>query len=307
MKIFSRLLILKHTHPYMSDATDDQDSDSDSDDAAYLSSERDCARRLHLKYNLFYSTRGGDKWDKSSMDPECVSVLRENTMVSLANIAGALDLSQLDDELQIELYSHGLLHWSICPSTEARDPLSTLADTSTLSAQRLAIETLSKMTIKEINVDLILHTVDKMRPWIHSLIQILCTEWLPRRDEQTIRELAIVLLTAMAKSGNQLAAQSIAKHASSLLTFIEDFEENARRIYQHHQHHHYHLDEDALGTTVEMLRRTAKCLLYVTQFSQENSRFIVKFEQRLLDLITSSFVDAKVSQLLAEVLFHCSK
>ena len=114
---------------------------------------------------------------------------------------------------------------------------------------------------------------------------------------------------------NQFAARSIARHASSLLTFIEDFEETARRIHHHnhqqqhhhHHHHHNHLDEDALGTTIEMLRRAAKCLLYVAQFSQENARFIVKYEQRLLDLITSSFVDPKVSQLLAEVLFHCSK
>jgi hypothetical protein len=134
---------------------------------------------------------------------------------------------------------------------------------------------------------------------LDSLVHILCTEWLPKRDEQTLRELALVLLTSMAKC-DQFAARSIARHTNSLLCFLEDFEEHARR------HHPPDFSEDALGTTVEMLRRTAKCLLYVAQF-KENARVVVKYEQRLLELITSQFVDAKVSQLLAEVLFHCSK
>lgn len=331
MKIFSRLLIVKHTHPYIStSSTNDstaQDDDNQSEennendteseiysdeDEEYLSSENECARRMHTKYNLFYSSRDNEsssdtEW--TSVESECVAILRENTLVTLANIAGAIDLSKLDEDAQIELYSHGLLHWSICPSTEARDPLPTLAETSTLSAQRLAIETLAKMTINEVNVDLIIHTVNKMRPWLDSLIQILCHEWLPRRDEQTLRELGIVLLTAMAKC-DQFAARSIARHTSSVLTFLEDFEENARRLHLHHQQHHHHhvLDEDSLGTTIEMLRRAAKCLLYVAQFGgPEAARLVFKYEQRLLDLITSQFVDAKVSQLLAEVLFHCSK
>lgn len=349
MKIFSRLLTIKHTHPYVRhksragaeidcdnatgerssssssssniscappdqcDSTD-EDADESSDEGCYLHTELDCARRLHKRYNLFYTGSRRQRQRQrpfGDVDPEYVALLRDNTLVSLANIAGALDLSKLEDEALIKLYAHGLLHWSICPSTEARDPMPTMAETSLISAQRLAIETLSKMTINDINVDLIMHTIEKMKPWLDSLVQILCQEWMPKRDEETVRELAIVLLTALAKC-DQFAARSIAKHAACLLTFIEDFEENARRIHLHHQqqqhhHHHHHLDEDTLGTTVEMLRRVAKCLLYVTQSSIENARFIAKFEQRLLDLITSQFVDAKVSQLLAEVLFHCSK
>lgn len=126
LKIFSRLLIFKHTHPYISfgaasssncgdtvaatkashdsddgdgGASESESDMSDSDEGSYLQSDRDVARRLHIKYNLFYSKAsnkvGATSDSISSIDPECIFLLRENTLVSIANISGCLNLSQL--------------------------------------------------------------------------------------------------------------------------------------------------------------------------------------------------------------------
>jgi AT-rich interactive domain-containing protein 1 len=150
-----------------------------------------------------------------------LQALRENTLVTVANIASTLNLNTLEEPV-IELYTHGLLHWSICRSNDAQDTLCTLSETSLLSPQRLALESLSKMTINDINVDLILSSVSNMQPYLETLINLLCTEWLVRRDDQTLREFSVVLITALAKC-DPIASRLIAKHCSFLLAFIEDF------------------------------------------------------------------------------------
>jgi AT-rich interactive domain-containing protein 1 len=242
---------------------------------------------------------------------EGVNLLRENTLVTIANIAGQLKLNSLNEDV-IQLYAHGLIHWSICKSNDAQDPLTTSSETSTLSPQRLAIETLSKMTINESNVDLVLATIARMPSFLHTLVNVLCAEWLVRRDDETLREFAIVLVTAMAKC-DQFAARAIAKYVSFLIGYIEEFEEQTRRLSSSssssssssHVNNSNSSLEDSLGTTIDMLRRCANCIMYLAHFN-ENISQIVKFEHRLLDLTTSQYVDHKVVQTLAQVLFYCS-
>jgi len=165
------------------------------------------------------------------------------------------------------------------------------------------------MTINEINIDLILTTMSRMQPYIDSLINVLCGEWLIRRDDETNREFSIVLATSLAKC-DQFACRSIAKYSSFLISFIEDFEEMARvnRLVNNNvqfQQNDSNINEENLGTTVDMLRRCSICLLYLSAYN-ENIPFIIKHENRLLYLITSPFVDFKVGQTLTEVLYLCS-
>jgi hypothetical protein len=328
------------------------DSESDIED----DSELDAIRNLVHKGLFFDLSKSkikkastntiGDSENRRAIDAtdscwwwECVLLLRENTLVTIANIAGALNLISLEEEV-IEMFAQGLIHWSICRSYDAQDTLSTLNETSLLSPQRLAIEAISKMTINESNVDLILTTILNTPKCLRMLVSTLCNEWLLKRDEQTMREFAIVILTALAKC-DQFAARYIAKHASLLICFLEDFEEIARRytlinpnnqylllsasknISAHQQHqlnssnHSIHnsalgemmtlsnLNEENLGTTIDMLRRCANCIMYLSVYN-ENMPLIMKHESRLLDLITSQFVDYKVGQTLAEVLFYCT-
>ena len=296
LKVLARLLILKHRHKIVLSGGDEHTLDE----------ELGCIKEL-MRKNLFYTENMPEPAVNNEWWCESVQLLRENTLVTIANLAAALNLNSLDEDV-IELYAHGLIHWSICKSNDAQD---TCQDSAWLSPQRLAIEALSKMTINEINVDLILATMSRTKPCMDSLISILCSEWLVKREDETNREFSVVLVTAIAKC-DQFAARSIARHASFLIAFIEDFEEQARRHSLIHLPsssggvvYDSNINEEHLGTTVDMLRRCANCLMYLANYD-ENIPFIVKHEHRLLELITSQFVDFKVSQTLAEVLFYCS-
>lgn len=322
LKILARLLILKHSHnifipknsEYEENELDDDNSEPDLNQHEYLDEEFECIKELNNK-SLLYKVKNKSKRASDSAEEwwwECVSTLRENTLVTVANLAGAINLNGLDEDV-IELYAHGLVHWAICKSNDAQDALPTIADTSLISPQRLAIEALSKMTINEINVDLILATISNMRPYLNMLISLLSAEWLVKRDDETLREFAIVLLTAMAKC-DQFAARLIAKYASHLITFIEEFEEQTRRIalthpnasiFQNPQVYDSNINDEHLGTTIDMIRRCSSCIMYLAVYA-ENIPHIMKHEHRLLDLTTSQYVDFKVVQTLAEVLFYCS-
>lgn len=331
LKILARLLIFKHKHKIVinknknsdikchsnnnfesmdyQDHHQEEEQEQDDVDNEFYDQELNCIKEL-MKKNLFYENNSNNNNSNSNGEwwSECVQLLRENTLVTIANLSASINLNNLDEDI-IELFSHGLFHWSICKSNDAQDSMSSQSDTSLLSAQRLAIESLSKMTINEINIDLILTTMSRMQIYVDMLIQILCSEWLIKRDDQTNREFSIVLVTALAKC-DQFAARSIAKYSSFLISFLEDFEEIARlnrllnSSYLPNQYES-NINEDNLGTTIDMLRRCSNCLMYLALYN-ENKPLIIKYENRLLDLITSPFVDFRVCQTLTEVLHSCS-
>ncbi|NWH97809.1 ARI1B protein, partial [Tichodroma muraria] len=56
---------------------------------------------------------------------DCLEVLRDNTLVTLANISGQLDLSAYTESICLPILD-GLLHWMVCPSAEAQDPFPTV-------------------------------------------------------------------------------------------------------------------------------------------------------------------------------------
>jgi len=232
---------------------------------------------------------------------ECVQQLRENTLVCLSNIAAVLNLNNYEESV-IKLITNGLMHWCICKTPEALDCFATLPDTSAISAQRLAIETLSKMTITEINIDFVLATANQRQ--LESFFESL-SDWLSKRDDETLKEFSIVLLTSIAKC-DQFASKLIVKYCSLLIRFLEDFEEQSKQL--HHSQYaalHHMTNEEVLGTSVDMLRRCANCLLSLA-LVPENVDKILKYEDRLLELIMSQFIDCNVTQKLAEVLYYCS-
>ena len=257
--------------------------------------EHDCESKIELNNEWWW---------------ECVHLIRENTLVTISNISGAINLNNYD-EMIIKLFIDGLIHWSICKSSDAVDVLITLPDTSTITAQRLAIESLSKMTIFDVNIDLMMATISPVG--LDNLFSIL-SEWLIRRDEQTLREFSIVLLTSIAKC-DQLSTKLIAKYFSLIVTFLEDFEEQARILLSQHHHHHHNpyyyynsfdngiFNEDNLGTTNDMLLRCANCLVYLSLVA-DNISIISKYQERLLDLSTSQCIDYHVSKRIAEVLYN---
>ena len=63
---------------------------------------------------------------------DALYALRENALVILANITGKMKLIDYPQEVSITLLE-GLVHWAVCPSSQAQDPLPTMSANSVLS------------------------------------------------------------------------------------------------------------------------------------------------------------------------------
>ncbi|CAF0919497.1 unnamed protein product [Rotaria sp. Silwood1] len=267
---------------------------------------------------------------------ECVLNVRENTLVTLANIAGALVLDTFDSDLLYTLID-GLLHWSTCYSGEAIDSL----HSSLLSAQRLAIEILTKLSVHEMNMDFILATPPFYR--IVSLFHVL-TDWLivddinggisnwhppsltssthyytnmSRPTSHIQREFAIVLLNALIRC-DTLASSVIARipyAISLLLNFLEDYEMKTNELMVRYgpdyvirlttQPSNIQHAEQILFTTGDMLKRAATCLLSIVSYT-DNIKMVKRYEDRILNLSTSHVIDSNVGRVLTDVLHYCS-
>ena len=267
---------------------------------------------------------------------ECVLNIRENTLVTLANIAGTLVLDTFDSDLLYTLID-GLLHWSTCYSGEAIDGL----QSSLLSAQRLSIEILTKLSVHEMNMDFILATPPFYR--IVSLFHVL-TDWLivdditggisnwhppslqssthyysnlSRPQTHIQREFAIVLLNALVRC-DTLAAGVIARipyAVSLLINFLEDYEIKTNELMARYgpdyvirlttQSSNIQQAEQILFTTSDMLRRAATCLLSIVSYT-DNIKTIKRYEDRILNLSTSHVIDSHVGRILTDVLHYCS-
>nr|XP_020662559.1 AT-rich interactive domain-containing protein 1A isoform X2 [Pogona vitticeps] len=230
---------------------------------------------------------------------DCLEMLRENTLVTLANISGQLDLSPYPESICLPILD-GLLHWAVCPSAEAQDPFPTLGPNAVLSPQRLVLETLSKLSIQDNNVDLILAT-----PPFSRLEKLYGTmvRFLSDRKNPVCREMAVVLLANLAQ-GDSLAARAIAVQKGSignLLGFLED--SLAATQFQQSQATLMHMQNPPFEpTSVDMMRRAARALLALAKVDENHSEFTL-YESRLLDISVSPLMNSLVSQVICDVLF----
>ncbi|XP_061454042.1 AT-rich interactive domain-containing protein 1A isoform X2 [Rhineura floridana] len=230
---------------------------------------------------------------------DCLEMLRENTLVTLANISGQLDLSPYPESICLPILD-GLLHWAVCPSAEAQDPFPTLGPNAVLSPQRLVLETLSKLSIQDNNVDLILAT-----PPFGRLEKLYSTmvRFLSDRKNPVCREMAVVLLANLAQ-GDSLAARAIAVQKGSignLLGFLED--SLAATQFQQSQATLMHMQNPPFEpTSVDMMRRAARALLALAKVDENHSEFTL-YESRLLDISVSPLMNSLVSQVICDVLF----
>lgn len=232
---------------------------------------------------------------------DSLHILRENTLVTIANLSGHLDLSSFPEQITLTLLD-GLLHWAVCPSSYAQDSLPSAH--SSLSPKRLAYETLSKLSIIESNVDLILATP----PWarLEKLFGNLSRS-LGRHEEQTIREFSIVLLSNFS-SAEASSARAIALTGCAiplLIGFIEQAEQSALHVANTQGIHALRENPELMGTTLDMIRRSAGTLRNLARVTENRSLFI-QHEQRLLSLGMSQILDQSVAVIIADVLFEAS-
>lgn len=231
---------------------------------------------------------------------DCLEVLRENCLVTLANISGQLDLSIYPESICLPLLD-GLLHWAVCPSAEALDPFPTLGPHGSLSPQRLVLETLSKLSIQDNNVDLILATppFSRLEKLYGSLVRLI-----GERKVAVCREMAVILLANLAQ-GDSLAARAIAVQKGSvgnLLGFLED--SLAATQYQQSQSSLLQMQGGPQfePTSVDMMRRAARALHALAKVEENHSEFTL-YESRLLDISMSPLMNSLVSQVICDVLF----
>lgn len=233
---------------------------------------------------------------------DCLEALRENCLVTLANISGQLDLSLYPESVCLPLLD-GLLHWAVCPSAEALDPFPSLGPHGSLSPQRLVLETLSKLSVQDNNVDLILATppFSRLEKLYGALVRLV-----GERKAAVCREMAVVLLANLAQ-GDSLAARAVAVQKGSvgnLLGFLED--SLAAAQYQQSQGSLLPLQGAGSGhfepTSVDMMRRAARALHALAKVEENHSEFTL-YESRLLDISVSPLMNSLVSQVICDVLF----
>lgn len=270
--MLGRLILLHHWHPERKQAPLTYEKDEESDEGVGQKDEW--------------------WWD-------CLELLRENTLVTLANISGQLDLSIYPESICLPLLD-GLLHWAVCPSAEAQDPFPTLGPHSALSPQRLVLEALSKLSIQDNNVDLILATppFSRLEKLYGNLVRLIGD-----RKVAVCREMAVVLLANLAQ-GDTMAARSIAMQKGSvgnLLGFLED--SLAATQLQQSQSSLLHLQGMPFEpTSPDMMRRAARALLALAKVEENHSEFTLH-ESRLLDLSVSPLMNSLVSHVICDVLF----
>uniref|UniRef100_A0AAQ5YAZ7 ARID domain-containing protein n=1 Tax=Amphiprion ocellaris TaxID=80972 RepID=A0AAQ5YAZ7_AMPOC len=234
---------------------------------------------------------------------ECLSLLRENAMVTLANIAGQLDLSNYSDTICLPVLD-GLLHWMVCPSAEAQDPFPSAAPYSQLTPQRLVLECLCKLSIQDGNVDLLLATPPFSRQ--EKLFTVL-VRYVGQRKAQVYREMAVAVLAHLAQ-GDPTAARAIAMQKGSvgnLVGFLEDGVSMAQ--YQQNPHSLLHMGHPPMDPpSVNMMCRAAKGLLAMAKVEENKTEFVL-YESRLLDISISSVLNVGVVAIICQVLFHLGK
>nr|CAH7743339.1 unnamed protein product [Callosobruchus chinensis] len=282
LALIGKLLLLHHEHPPRTQKTRNYDREEDADFADSCS-----------------SLQGESEWWW-----DFLVQIRENILVSLANIAGQIDISIFDEDVARPLLD-GLLHWAICPSAAGQDPFASVGPSSLLSPQRLALEALCKLSVTNSNVDLVIATPPFSR--LERLCAVL-TKHLCRSEDQVLREFSINLLHYLAAADSSMArvVASQTPCVSLLVAFIEQAEVSALGVANQHGISALRENPDSMGTSLDMLRRAAATLVFLARHP-ENKALMVQQESRLLNLVMSQILDQQVALLLSKVLFQISR
>ncbi|XP_026196401.1 AT-rich interactive domain-containing protein 1B-like isoform X2 [Anabas testudineus] len=233
---------------------------------------------------------------------DCLAALRENTLVTLANISGQLDLSLYPESICLPILD-GLLHWVVCPSAEAQDPFSSAGGFSSLTPQRLVLECLCKLSIQDCNVDLLLATppFSRQQKLFSTLVRLV-----GERKSQVCREMAVAVLSNLAQ-GDPTAARAIALQKGSVGTLIGFLEDSvAMAQYQQSPHSLLHAAAPPEPPSVNMMCRAAKALLAMARMEENRAEFVL-YESRLLDISLSAALSSSVAAIMCEVLFKIGR
>ncbi|UXI21428.1 hypothetical protein NH340_JMT07371 [Sarcoptes scabiei] len=233
---------------------------------------------------------------------ELFHYLRMNCFVTLSNLSAFLDLTGLSDKIILPLLD-GLLHWAICSSAYACDPL----PPDNLSCRLQALEILSKLSIKKSNIDLLLATPPFER--IETLYETLILLIDSTSENQVLSEIALIVLAHFA-SYDSLNARIILHLDGSIINLIKFIEQcealNMARGMNYIKPFIY-ADQQAKDIAQQDLYRfkvaanTIKTL--ASNCEQSDLCLLKKFENRIVNLAMSPFIHPDVIAILADLAF----
>ena len=118
----------------------------------------------------------------------------------------------------------GLIHWTICPSSAAQDTLPSVLSqhlAGDLSARCLALEALSKMTVHDANMDLLIATPSGqvLCELVHQLIQLLPISHPWTATSQLNREFGLVILAGLVACDEKMVS-ILAEHTFGTLDWL---------------------------------------------------------------------------------------
>ena len=272
---------------------------------------RHCARQQSSVASRLDARDAEAEADETLLEPAhsewwwpTLDAVREDMLVLLSNISGQMALAQLPESTCMPLLD-GLLHWTVCPSTYAHDPMPTMSSNSVLSPKKLMLEALAKLCISESNVDLILAMPPFTR--ICNLLAVL-VRGVADGSDVVVRELSIAILSYLVQ-GDSSAARAVALQPPSISVLLDFLEAAEVRMQQLLKTHAPMLQQGAdlselLGTSLDMLRKCARTLVFLAQVPDNHNLFFDK-QERLLNLVMSMCMDSEVVRMLSEVLFSC--
>ena len=236
---------------------------------------------------------------------ESLFSIRENTLVLLANIGGHLNVKQVREDVREPLIK-GLIHWIVCGSFQALDPLPTAPSSHALSAQKLCIEALAKMTINRQNVkDILRYPSDSV---LEELGDVL-VKHMAKKNPSLIpnREFAIILVDNLAHSERFSKVLATRKSAiRNICTFLYDAEKSTSNYLSSGGRVQPGLNaEEICGTSISLLRRAVNIILSIAKLPC-NRPMLTPYTEELLTLSTSQMIDTSVLALLAAVMFELS-
>lgn len=229
--------------------------------------------------------------------------IRENTLVMLANISGHLNLTRINEDIRKPLVQ-GLIHWLICQSSQALDPMPTAPGSHALSAQRLCLETLAKLTINIQNIDLVATSASAS---VLEDIGDVLVKHMARKGVPPSREFAVILIDNLAQTEQFSKVLATRKSAiRNLCTFLYDAEKSTSNYISSGGRVQPGLNaEEICGTSISLLRRAVNILLSIAKYPYNHS-ILAPYTEDLLTLSTSQMIDTSVLALLASVLFELS-
>ena len=239
--------------------------------------------------------------------------IRENCIVLLSNIAAKINLDNFDEQCVLSLMD-ALIHWLVCKSCVSLDPV-TGAIHSTITMQRLALETLCKMCLAHNNTDYLLATPPSSR--ISELIAVLL-DMVMDSSKPAIRELALVLLNYLSKSDigvSQLC--SVAHFVNRVMNYLH---ESVALIAKSGFNSRTSNPSSYASTSSSVVNgqqllfdpsanlfMARSCSALLLRIAQLNPKTLVSYRKQILLLSTSEVfatIDTEVYTNLADILFE---